>query len=110
MALSTTPLQMQVVTFALVPSVLILLTNLFQNMKFTLLLTGLILLVFFSNAQLLESKEIFTKADTLRGSITRYRQGWDVVKYDLTVQPDISKKTITGKTTITYNETLPNHT
>jgi aminopeptidase N len=52
----------------------------------------------------MEQKDIFTKADTLRGSITKYRQGWDVLKYDLTVQPDINDKSIKGSNTITYRE------
>ncbi len=48
-------------------------------------------------AQLNEKKEIFTKADTLRGSNGIYRQNWDVLKYDITVEPDIVAKTIVGK-------------
>lgn len=61
----------------------------------------------FSKAQLMEEKSVFTRADTLRGSITEYRIGWDVIKYDLTVQPDIITKSIDGKNTITYREDLP---
>ena len=63
-----------------------------------------------ANAQLMVPKEIFTKADTLRGSITPYRFGWDVLQYDITVQPDILQKTIKGKTIITYFESLAVHT
>jgi aminopeptidase N len=57
-----------------------------------------------SVAQLMEQKVAFTKADTLRGTITRYREGWDVLKYELTVQPDIENKTIKGKNLITFRE------
>jgi hypothetical protein len=67
------------------------------------IITGL-LFPLLSAAQLMEQKDIFTKADTLRGSITKYRQGWDVLKYDLTVQPDINDKSIKGSNTITYRE------
>ena len=46
--------------------------------------------------------QTFTRADTLRGSITPERAWWDVQFYalDVTVQPD--KKYIEGSTTITY--------
>jgi aminopeptidase N len=48
-------------------------------------------------AQVNEDKNIFTKEDTLRGSNGKYRQKWDVLKYDITVEPDIIAKTIVGK-------------
>src|SRR3954462_13831483 len=63
-------------------------------------------LPFLSVAQLMEAKNRFTRDDILRGTITEYRKGWDVLKYDLTVEPDITKKTISGKNTITYYEDL----
>lgn len=47
-------------------------------------------------------KEKFTKADTLRGSITPERAWWDVLHYALTVRPDYTAKTISGKNTILY--------
>ena len=61
-------------------------------------------------AQLLTPKKKFTKADTLRGSITQGRLGWDVLHYDITVQPDIDQQTLVGKTIITYYESLAVHT
>ena len=60
----------------------------------------------YSKAQLLELKNKFTKSDTLRGSITAGRLGWDVMHYDITIQPDFTQKTIIGKTIITYFESL----
>jgi aminopeptidase N len=48
-------------------------------------------------AQLNVAKEKFTRADTLRGSNGVYRQQWNVLKYSITVQPDIANKTIAGK-------------
>jgi aminopeptidase N len=48
-------------------------------------------------AQLNVAKEKFTRADTLRGSNGVYRQQWNVLKYSITVQPDIANKTIGGK-------------
>jgi aminopeptidase N len=60
-----------------------------------------------AKSQLMQAKNLFTWDDTLRGSITQYRKGWDVIKYDLTVKPDIVAKTIEGKSIITYYESLP---
>ena len=69
----------------------------------------IILIVSFhcSNAQLLKEKELFTKYDTLRGSITKYRQGWDVLKYDLTIQPDPINRSLNGSVTMTWFELMP---
>lgn len=78
-----------------------------MKLKGIILITGSLFSSVFSKAQLMDGKKQFTKADTLRGSITDFRKGWDVLKYDLTVQPAFESKTITGKNTITYNETLP---
>jgi aminopeptidase N len=46
--------------------------------------------------------KVFTHADTLRGCITPERAWWNVLRYDITVQPDYNSKTITGKNDITY--------
>src|SRR6476620_8535285 len=40
--------------------------------------------------------------DSLRGSITAERGWWDVIKYDITVQPDIDNKSIAGANNITF--------
>ena len=44
----------------------------------------------------------FTRADTLRGSISPERAWWDVHHYDLAVRVDPSDSTITGSNTIGY--------
>ncbi|HWI92870.1 MAG TPA: M1 family metallopeptidase [Flavisolibacter sp.] len=44
----------------------------------------------------------FNHADTLRGSITAERAWWDVLRYDITIKPDIERKTTEGKNMITY--------
>lgn len=75
--------------------------------KEPLLVVVCFLFTLISEAQLMEEKNLFTKADTLRGTITEYRKGWDVIRYDLTVQPDIITKSIEGKNLITYKEDLP---
>jgi aminopeptidase N len=55
-----------------------------------------------SKAQLGQQKEKFTHADTLRGSLNPNRTWWDVLRYDIAVEPDYNSKTIEGKTSITF--------
>ena len=43
-----------------------------------------------------------TRQDTLRGTITPERKWWDVLKYDVSVEPDYSSKTIRGSNVITF--------
>lgn len=50
-----------------------------------------------------QRKQAFTHADTLRGSVTPERAWWDVLKYDISVQPDYTSKTIRASVEITYN-------
>ncbi len=54
------------------------------------------------NAQLGEEKIVFTTADTLRGSNGIFRQQWDVLHYDITVEPDYVSKTISAKSTMQF--------
>jgi len=49
----------------------------------------------------------YTRQDSLRGTIGPERAWWDVLHYDLSVTPDYSGKSITGRTTIQY-KVLPN--
>ena len=44
----------------------------------------------------------FTYADSLRGSITSERSWWDVMRYDLTIQPDYNAKYTSGNNLISY--------
>ncbi|HVF82173.1 MAG TPA: M1 family metallopeptidase [Flavisolibacter sp.] len=44
----------------------------------------------------------YSHQDTLFGSNTPQRSWWDVQRYDITVTPDYSTKTIAGRNTITY--------
>lgn len=66
----------------------------------------LILIFIFSafavDAQLLSQQKIFTRADTLRGSITKERVWWDVLHYDLHVQFHDSDSTLQGFNKIHY--------
>lgn len=56
------------------------------------------------NAQGLLNKkdEIFTRQDTLRGSITKERAWWDVKNYHLDIKVNPSDSTISGSNTIKY--------
>jgi aminopeptidase N len=53
-----------------------------------------------SFAQLLQQKNTYTLADTLRGSLNENRDWWDVLRYDITVKPNFEKKEIEGKVII----------
>lgn len=68
-------------------------------MKKLLLLS--ILTMGFSKAQFFESPEKFTKIDSLKGSNTKFRNFWDVKKYDIVLEADFDKKSIKGSNKIT---------
>jgi aminopeptidase N len=55
-----------------------------------------------ANAQLGEPKNVFTHADTLRGTNGPFRQQWDVLHYEITVKPDFATKTIEGKNELSF--------
>lgn len=55
-----------------------------------------------SPAQPLHQKQEFTRADTLRGTITPERAWWDVTHYNLAVYFDFSKRTVSGYNIISY--------
>ena len=50
---------------------------------------------------------LFTKADTLRGSIGSGRNWWDVTEYVVLVEPDYNNRTIKGKTDIGFKVLNP---
>ena len=74
-------------------------------MKSFLLFSFIVCLFLSSSAQSPVKGKIFTHADTLRGSITPERAWWNVLKYDITVQPDFVNKTTDGRNDITYRVT-----
>lgn len=55
--------------------------------------------------QFFEHDKAFTKQDTLKGSDTKFRNFWDVKKYDLSVEPDFAKKSIKGYNKISFEIT-----
>ena len=65
-------------------------------MKKTILVILLFCIAGITNAQ-----AIFTKTDTLRGSLNDQRDWFDILKYDITVQPFFETKSIIGRVTWT---------
>lgn len=53
--------------------------------------------------------QVYTHADTLRGSITPERAWWDVMRYDISVTPEFSRKFTSGFNAITYKVIKENH-
>jgi hypothetical protein len=48
-------------------------------------------------------RDVFTHDDTLRGSLNGNRTWWNVLRYDLEVEPDYVHKSIRGRNTIKYH-------
>lgn len=59
-------------------------------------------LQFCVSAQLLSTKKTFSRQDSLRGGYGEGRRGWNVLKYDIAIKPDIDKKTISGINEISF--------
>ncbi|KQT17468.1 peptidase M1 [Chryseobacterium sp. Leaf404] len=55
--------------------------------------------------QFFEHGKTFTKEDTLKGSDTKFRNFWDVKRYDLSVEPDFESKSIKGNNKISFEIT-----
>ncbi len=54
-------------------------------------------------AQSLSSPKTFTKADTLRGSNTEYRNWWNVKQYNLSIEPDFTTQSLKGVNIIKFD-------
>ncbi|HVG42968.1 MAG TPA: M1 family metallopeptidase [Chitinophagaceae bacterium] len=67
-----------------------------------ILLASIVLISQTSCAQSLKKKEVFTRQDTLRGTLTKERAWWNVLKYNINVTPDYTTKSIKGKNEITF--------
>src|SRR5579871_3666752 len=61
-------------------------------------------------AQLLTPERTFTRADTLRGSITPERAWWNLLKYELHVTPDYDKQSLSGENDLTFQATAEGQT
>lgn len=78
-----------------------------MNTKPVLFTVISLLLFSFGFAQLGEQKEVFTRQDTLRGSLNANRNWWDVLHYSILVTPDFDTKTIKGKVDIRFRVLRP---
>ena len=77
----------------------------------SLLLSPILLLSILINGQNLKSDtEVFTRQDTLRGSITAERAWWDLNYYHLDISVNPETKSIKGKNTIRYTVLKPYQT
>jgi hypothetical protein len=54
--------------------------------------------------------KVFTRADTLRGSITEERAWWDAVHYDIAVEPDYGSMTLAGSVRLRFRVLAPGRT
>ena len=61
------------------------------------------------DAQILNHKKEFTKQDSLRGSNNEFRNWWNVLHYEIQVEPDFEKRFIKGKNTLEFEITTENH-
>ena len=62
-----------------------------------------------SSSQPWNSKTHLTHQDTLRGSITPERKWWDVLYYDIAIQPSFNTKQLVGQNIITYRVLTSEH-
>lgn len=67
-----------------------------KKLFFYILLSLFISYPFQSSAQLLVAKELFSKADSLRGTLSPYRSCYDIQYYHLDVEVDIDNRFISG--------------
>ena len=67
-----------------------------------LLLSYFLLCLPYVHAQSSNGEKKFTRADTLRGSLSKARTWWDVQHYTILVEPDYNNKTISGKVDIQF--------
>jgi hypothetical protein len=70
--------------------------------RISLLLFFIFLFLSDSFSQVLNEKAKVNHQDFLRGSITKERAKWNVLKYDINVTPDFINQRIKGKNTITF--------
>lgn len=81
-----------------------------MNTKIRFLLLAVMCSWGMAQAQLGAEKEVFTKADTLRGSLNENRTWWDVLYYSIGVTPDFTQRTIKGKVDISFKVLRPGKT
>ncbi|MFC4213327.1 hypothetical protein ACFOWA_19190 [Pedobacter lithocola] len=74
-------------------------------MKKLLLLFMLVLSIFTSHAQLMGKKQVNTRADSLRGTLTPLRTCYDINYYHLDVNIDLEQKSVSGSNEFAFTAT-----
>lgn len=72
-------------------------------MKYLLLL--ILIQSSLASAQILNHKDNFSRQDSLRGNNNEFRNWWNVLRYDIEIEPVFQDKFIKGKNTITFSIT-----
>src|SRR5690606_36147561 len=75
-------------------------------MKVILILAISIFTFIESHAQLLKARELFSRADSLRGQLTPLRTCYDINYYHLKVRVDPDKRYITGSNLFLFTATV----
>lgn len=73
--------------------------------RLSFFITAIVIGYLQGNCQPLNNKNVYTKQDTLRGSINTERDWWNVVNYNIDITPDYLSKTITGSCAIEFDIT-----
>jgi aminopeptidase N len=73
-----------------------------QMKRLACLISAIIAIIMSCNAQFLTPQRIYTKADTLRGTLGPWRSCYDVTFYDLLVKVDVQNKYISGSNKIYF--------
>jgi aminopeptidase N len=68
-----------------------------NRLLYLIFITGIV-----SNAQVLNKKNEFTRQDSLRGTNNEFRNWWNVLRYDIEVEPEFEQKSIKGKNKILF--------
>src|SRR5687767_14806039 len=71
-------------------------------MRTIIVALSLIVFLNYANGQDLFSEDTYTRADSLRGSVTKERIWWDLLRYDLSVTVNPETQTIKGSNIIRY--------
>jgi aminopeptidase N len=83
--------------------------NSFMKQKYIIRISFFLILLFsgYAKAQLGTEQKIFTRADTLRGSISAERAWWDVNWYGIDISPDFPDKSLSGSVTLRFRVLAP---
>jgi aminopeptidase N len=80
-----------------------------MKQKYIIRISFFLILLFsgYAKAQLGTEQKIFTRADTLRGSISAERAWWDVNWYGIDISPDFPDKSLSGSVTLRFRVLAP---